>query len=62
MPISYALFENNLTTNPSDFAAPVQIVDSLNLEEIADRMIAQGSAATDAKGCFASCDYGYTIS
>jgi len=48
MPISYALFENNLTTDPSDFAAVVQIVDSLDLEEIADRMIAQGSTTTKA--------------
>ncbi len=48
MPIEYALFENNLTSDPADFAAVVQIVGSLDLEGLIDRMIAQGSTSTRA--------------
>lgn len=48
MSINYALFENNLTTDPNDYAAMVQITGSVNLEEIAQRMIDQGSTTTKA--------------
>jgi len=46
MPINYALFENNLTTDPADYAAQVKITGSVDLEAIADRMIEQGSTVT----------------
>ncbi|MGI8922953.1 MAG: hypothetical protein ACR2HJ_02760 [Fimbriimonadales bacterium] len=36
MPIKCALFENNLTTDPNDHAAQVQITGSAGLEQIAD--------------------------
>jgi hypothetical protein len=43
MPIPYALFKNNLTPEPDDYAAVVQTYRSVGFEEIADRMIDQGS-------------------
>ena len=46
MPINYALFENNLTTDPADYAAQVKITGSVDLEAIAARMIEQGSTVT----------------
>ncbi len=48
MPIKYALFENNLTSDPADFAAVVQVSGSLDLDSLVDRMIAQGSTSTRA--------------
>ena len=48
MAIKYALFENNLTSDPADFAASVQVSGSLDLEGLIDRMIAQGSTSTRA--------------
>ena len=48
MPIKYALFENNVTSDPTDFAATVQVDGSLDLEALVDRMIAQGSTTTRA--------------
>ena len=48
MPINYALFENNLTSDPADFAASVQVSGSLDLDGLSDRMIAQGSTTTRA--------------
>ena len=46
MTIHYALFENSLTTDPDDYAAQVKTVGSVGLEEIADRIIDQGSTVT----------------
>jgi len=46
MPINYALFENNLTSDPADYAAQVKITYSADLDAIADRMIEQGSTVT----------------
>ena len=48
MSIKYALFENHLTTDPSDYAAQVQVTDSVDLDAIAQRMIDQGSTVTKA--------------
>ena len=39
MPIHYALFENNLTADPADYAAQIQITGSADLDQIAGRMI-----------------------
>lgn len=48
MPIKYALFENNLTTDPNDHAAQVQISATIGPDEIADIMAQQGSTTTKA--------------
>lgn len=48
MPIHYALFENNLTADPDDFAAIVQVVDSTDLDALAQRMVERGSTTTRA--------------
>jgi hypothetical protein len=48
MPIHYALFENNITTDPSDYAAIVQMVDSADLDGVVQRMIDRGSTTTRA--------------
>ncbi len=48
MAIKYALFENNLTSDPADFSAIVQIDGSRDLDGLADRIIAQGSTTTRA--------------
>jgi hypothetical protein len=39
MPIKYALFENNLTSDPDDFAAHVEITATANMETIAQHML-----------------------
>ena len=36
MPIRYALYENNITSDPDDYAAIVQIAGSLDLDARAD--------------------------
>lgn len=46
MAISYALFENHLTSDPDDYAAQVKSTGSAGLEVIAQRMINQGSTVT----------------
>ena len=46
MAISYALFENHLTSDPNDYAAQVRITGSADLDVIAQRMIDQGSTVT----------------
>lgn len=48
MPIQYALFENNLTPDPADFAAIVQIAGSWDLPIIADKIVARGSTVGKA--------------
>ena len=48
MPINYALFENNLTSDPDDYAAHVEITASADMQTIANRMIEQGSTVTSA--------------
>jgi len=48
MSIKYALFENHLTTDPNDYAAQVQITDSVELDALAQRVIDQGSTVTKA--------------
>ena len=48
MAIEYALFENHLTSDPDDYAATVKSGGTADLEQIADRMIDQGSTTTKA--------------
>jgi len=43
MPIQYALFENNVTADPSDYAAIVQISGSANGDDLVQDIIDQGS-------------------
>jgi len=48
MPIKYALFENNLTPDPADYSAIVQIAGSWDLPIIADKIVARGSTVGKA--------------
>jgi len=48
MTIRYALFENNLTSDPDDYAAQVDLSGSSDLEDIVRRMLDQGSTVTEA--------------
>ncbi len=48
MPIQYALFENNLTSDPDDYMALVQPIGTADLDVIIERMIQQGSTVTKA--------------
>lgn len=48
MTIYYALFENNLTSDPNDYMAMVQPVGTADLDTIIDRMVQQGSTVTKA--------------
>jgi len=48
MPIHYALFENNVTSDPDDYAAVVQAIDSADLETLIRRMLDRGSTTTRA--------------
>ena len=48
MSIDYALYANKLIADPNAYAARVQIKDSADLEQIADRIINQGSTVTKA--------------
>ncbi|MCK4342896.1 MAG: hypothetical protein KAY37_14375 [Phycisphaerae bacterium] len=48
MPIHYALFENNVTADPDDYAAVVQMTDTADLDTLIRRMIERGSTTTRA--------------
>ena len=48
MPVKYALFENNLTSDPADFMAVVQITTSADTDAIIARVLEQGSTVTEA--------------
>lgn len=48
MPVSYALFENNLTSDPDDYMAMVQPANTADLDIVVDRMMQQGSTVTRA--------------
>jgi len=48
MPIHYALFENNVTSDPDDYAAVVQAIDSADLDALIRRMLERGSTTTRA--------------
>ncbi|MCK4340147.1 MAG: DUF4469 domain-containing protein [Phycisphaerae bacterium] len=48
MPIHYALFENNVTADPDDYAASVQMTDTADLDTLIRRMIERGSTTTRA--------------
>ena len=46
MPINYTLFENNLTSDPTDYMAMVQPTGTAELEDVIERIIQQGSTVT----------------
>ncbi|MBN1977391.1 MAG: DUF4469 domain-containing protein [Anaerolineae bacterium] len=46
MTINYALHENNLTSDPGDYTALVQPAGTAELEDVIERIIAQGSTVT----------------
>lgn len=48
MPIFYALFENNLTSDPDDYMARVQPGSAIEMDGVIDRMMQQGSTVTRA--------------
>jgi len=48
MTIDYVLFENHLTSDPDDYMAMVQPKGTAELEDIIERMIAQGSTVVKA--------------
>lgn len=48
MAVEYALFKNNLTSEPNDYAAHVQIGRSVDLDGLIQRMIDQGSTVTES--------------
>jgi len=48
MPIPYALYENLLTTDPTDYAAVVQPIGTADLDLIAERILANGSVLAKA--------------
>ncbi|MCK4342674.1 MAG: hypothetical protein KAY37_13230, partial [Phycisphaerae bacterium] len=43
MPIKYALFENNITADPDDYAAGVQMTDTTDLDALVQDIVDQGS-------------------
>ncbi|MCK4871929.1 MAG: hypothetical protein KAS72_04300 [Phycisphaerales bacterium] len=43
MPIAYALFENNITSGPDDYAAMVQISGSADGDDLVQDIVGQGS-------------------
>jgi len=49
MSLKYALFENQLTSDPNDYMAVVQDLQSKTQEEIIDLMISRGSTVTKAE-------------
>ncbi len=48
MTISYALYENHLTSDPDDYMALVQSKGTAELEDVIERMIEQGSTVVKA--------------
>jgi hypothetical protein len=48
MPVNYALFENNLTSDPDDYMAMVQPTGTAELEDVIERMIERGSTVVRA--------------
>lgn len=49
MTLKFALFENNLTSDPTDYMAVVQDQPSKTLEDVIDLMIGRGSTVTKAE-------------
>lgn len=47
--LKYALFENNLTSDPDDYMALVQPISTKTMEDLADMMISRGSTVTKAE-------------
>lgn len=46
MALKYALFENHLTSDPSDYMAVMQNLQSKTQEDVIDLMISRGSTVT----------------
>ncbi|MBI9034070.1 MAG: DUF4469 domain-containing protein [Bacteroidales bacterium] len=61
MSLKYALYENNLTSDPDDYSAVVQDVESLSMEAIVDQMLERGSTVTRADALSVLEDYSATI-
>lgn len=49
MSLKFALFENHLTSDPSDYMAVVQYLQSKEQEDVFDLMINRGSTVTKAE-------------
>ncbi|KOH43197.1 DNA-binding domain-containing protein [Sunxiuqinia dokdonensis] len=49
MALEYALFENHLTSDPEDYMAVIQNVQSKTREDVIDLMISRGSTVTKAE-------------
>lgn len=49
MTLKYALFENHLTSDPDDYMAVVQNLQSKSQDDVIDLMISRGSTATRAE-------------
>jgi hypothetical protein len=50
MPIQYALFENNITSDPDDFSAHVQPTGVISNEQIVPQLVQLGSTVNEADG------------
>ncbi len=49
MSVKYALFENHLTSDPDDYMAKVQRLETKSIEDVIDAMISRGSTVTKAE-------------
>lgn len=49
MALKFALFENHLTSDPGDYMAVVQNLQSKTQEDVIDQMIGRGSTVTKAE-------------
>lgn len=49
MTLKFALFENNLTSDPNDYMAVVQGLQSKTQEDVIDYMVSRGSTVTKAE-------------
>lgn len=61
MALEYALFENNLTTDPNDYVAIPQNAVTKNLEDIIEMATGKGSTVTKAEALAFMEEFGYAI-
>ncbi len=61
MPLKYALFENHLTSDPNDYMAVVQELQSKSQNDIIDLMIGRGSTVTKAEALSVMEEYASAI-
>ncbi|HZL11127.1 MAG TPA: DNA-binding domain-containing protein [Prolixibacteraceae bacterium] len=57
MTLKFALFENNLTSDPDDYSAVVQDLQSKTQEDVIDLMISRGSTVTKAEALSVNEEY-----